>query len=94
MYKVLAGKPEGKRPLGRPKRKGRIKSEWILGVDWLAGRGVDSVGSGYGSVAGSCERGDKPSDSGAAELVGWLVIIIQKKLPRRLLHCAVSSSYI
>jgi hypothetical protein len=28
VYKVLVGKPEGKRPLGRPRRMG---SEWILG---------------------------------------------------------------
>jgi hypothetical protein len=38
VYKVLVGKPQGKRPLGRPRRMG---SEWILerlawgGVDWI-----------------------------------------------------------
>jgi hypothetical protein len=31
VYKVLIGKPEGKRPLGRPRLGGRI-SEWILGI--------------------------------------------------------------
>jgi hypothetical protein len=30
---------------------------------------VDSVGSGKGPVAGSCEYGDEPSGSGATELV-------------------------
>jgi hypothetical protein len=30
---------------------------------------VDPVGSGYGSVVGSCEYGDEPSGSGATELV-------------------------
>jgi hypothetical protein len=35
VYRVLAGKPEGKRPLGN---QGRTGSEWILGR--LAGRGV------------------------------------------------------
>jgi hypothetical protein len=30
---------------------------------------VDPAGSGYGPVAGSCEYGDEPSDSGATELV-------------------------
>jgi hypothetical protein len=30
---------------------------------------VDSPGSGYGPVAGSCEHGDEPSGSGATELV-------------------------
>jgi hypothetical protein len=39
---------------------------------------VDSVGSGYGQVAGCCESGYEPSDSGATESlllmsVGWLV---------------------
>jgi hypothetical protein len=49
VYKVLAGKPEGKRPLGRPRRrwKGRIRMDlreiglgggvWI-GFDWLRTR--------------------------------------------------------
>jgi hypothetical protein len=30
---------------------------------------VDSVGLGYGPVAGCCEYGDEPSGSGATELV-------------------------
>jgi hypothetical protein len=44
VYKVLAGKPEGKRPLGRPRRrwedgirmdlKGLACGVWI-GFDWL-----------------------------------------------------------
>jgi hypothetical protein len=44
-YRVLVGKPEGKRPLGRPKI--RWKDGIIIGVgilaDWC---GVDSAGSG------------------------------------------------
>jgi hypothetical protein len=41
VYKVLVGKPEGKRPLGRPRRRWKMRSEWILrrlawgGVDWI-----------------------------------------------------------
>jgi hypothetical protein len=41
LYKVLVGKPEGKRPLGRPRLSWRMGSEWILGrlawggVDWI-----------------------------------------------------------
>jgi hypothetical protein len=31
LYKVLIGKPEGKRLLGRPRRKW-MRSEWILGI--------------------------------------------------------------
>jgi hypothetical protein len=30
-YKILVGKPEGKRPLGRPRQDGRIILKWILG---------------------------------------------------------------
>jgi hypothetical protein len=34
---------------------------------------VDSPGSGYGPLAGSCECGDEPSGSGTMELVTiWL----------------------
>jgi hypothetical protein len=32
-------------------------------------RGMDSIGSGEGPVAGCCECGDEPSGSGATELV-------------------------
>jgi hypothetical protein len=44
VYRVLVGKPEGKRPLGRPRLDGRIILEWICkkwdvgvrtGLDWL-----------------------------------------------------------
>jgi hypothetical protein len=31
VYKVFVGKPEGKRPLGRPRCRWKIGSEWILG---------------------------------------------------------------
>jgi hypothetical protein len=37
--------------------------------EWLGECGVDSVGSGHGPVAGSCERDDEPSGSGAKELI-------------------------
>jgi hypothetical protein len=33
--------------------------------------GVDSPGSGYGPVAGSCEHGDEVSGFGATNLVSW-----------------------
>jgi hypothetical protein len=29
-YRILVGKPEGKRPLGRPRRRWRIRLGWIL----------------------------------------------------------------
>jgi hypothetical protein len=34
---------------------------------------VDPVGSGWEKVAGCCECGDEPSDSGATELFSSLV---------------------
>jgi hypothetical protein len=47
VYKVLVGKPEGKRPLGKPRRR------WEDGIgmdlreiDWGEGCGLDSTGSG------------------------------------------------
>jgi hypothetical protein len=65
VYKVLVGKPEGKRPLGRPREDG---SECILGrLAW--GCGLDSTGSGQGPVAGCCECGDEPSGSCAMDFV-------------------------
>jgi hypothetical protein len=68
--KVLVGKPEGKRPLGRPSRKWEngIRMDlreigwkvWI-GFDWLRIR-----------TSGECD--DEPSGSSATKLVSSLVI--------------------
>jgi hypothetical protein len=47
VYKVLVGKSEGKRPLGRPRRRwepGHKMALWAIG--WGGGGGVDSPGSG------------------------------------------------
>jgi hypothetical protein len=68
VYKFLVGKPERKRPLGRPRRR------WENGIrmDLETGLGVcgfDSTGSGQGPMAGCCECGDEPSGSCATELV-------------------------
>jgi hypothetical protein len=64
VYKVLVGKPEGKRPLGRPRRR------WDDGIRMdLRETGLDSTGSGQGPVAGYGECGDEPSGSCATELV-------------------------
>jgi hypothetical protein len=67
VYKVLVGKPEGKRPLGRPGRR------WENGIrmglmDIVWGCGVDSTGSGLGQVAGCCECDDEPLGSDVTEL--------------------------
>jgi hypothetical protein len=68
VYKVLVGKPGKIRPLGRQ------RSRWEKGnrmdlreIGW--GCGVDLSGSGQRPVAGCCECVDKPSGSGATELV-------------------------
>jgi hypothetical protein len=70
VYKVLVGKPEGKRTPGRPRR-----SRWEDGIRMDlrenclgGGGGLDSTGSGQGPVAGCCECGDEPSGSCATEL--------------------------
>jgi hypothetical protein len=64
VYKVLVGKPEGKRPLGRPRwdQNGSFSEiGWGCRLDW--------TGSGQGPVASCCECGDEPSGSCATELV-------------------------
>jgi hypothetical protein len=53
-YRILVGKPEGKRPLGRPKRR------WVDNIkmrDRMEWSGLD------GLVEGSCEHGIEPSGS-------------------------------
>jgi hypothetical protein len=45
VYKILTGKPEGKRTLGRPRRRWEIISGWILGR-YAAECGVGSIVSG------------------------------------------------
>jgi hypothetical protein len=62
-YRILVGKPEGQRPLGRPRRRwvDDIKMD-LRDIDW-EGMGLDRAGSGYGPVEGSCEHGDEPSGS-------------------------------
>ena len=51
-YRVLVGKPEGKRPLGRPRRRwvdilGWICRRWVVGM-WT-GLGWPRIGMGGGS---------------------------------------------
>jgi hypothetical protein len=70
LYKDLVGKPEGKRPPGRPKSRWEdgIKTD-LREIDLGGGGGLDSTVSGQGPVAGCCECGDEPSGSCATELV-------------------------
>jgi hypothetical protein len=63
LYRVLVGKPEGKRPFGRPRRR------------WEDGIRMDLREIGWGSAEwsllrmetgeGSCEYGDEPAGSDA-----------------------------
>jgi hypothetical protein len=62
LYRVLVGRPEGKRPLGRPRRRWKygIKMDlretgWVC-VEWIP-------------LAGCCECGDEPPGSVATDLV-------------------------
>jgi hypothetical protein len=52
VYKVLAGKPEGKRPLGRPRPRWEDGIIMDLREIGLGGCGLDSTGSGQRPVAG------------------------------------------
>jgi hypothetical protein len=65
VYRVLGGNPGAKKHLEDQGVDGRMGSKWTL----RRGGGVDSPGSGQGSLVGSCECGDEPSCSGATEFV-------------------------
>jgi hypothetical protein len=70
------GKPEGKSPFERPRRR------WEDGIrmdlrDWLRGCGLNSTVSGQGPVACCCECGDEPSGSCATELVSRTNLIYE-----------------
>jgi hypothetical protein len=57
--RMLVAKPEGKRPLGRTKRRWEMM-KWIsekCGVNC----GLDSFGSGQGPVAACRDHGNEPS---------------------------------
>jgi hypothetical protein len=61
-YRILVGKPEYKRPLGRPRRRwvDNIKMD-LREIGW------------YGLVEGSCEHGNEPSGSLKCwEFLEWL----------------------
>jgi hypothetical protein len=67
-YRILVGKPEGKGPLGRPRRRwvDNIKMDlrnigWY-GVDWV------NLAQDRDQWDGSCEHGDEPS--GSLKLLG------------------------
>jgi hypothetical protein len=69
VYKVLMGKAEGKRSLGRPRRRWEdgIRMD-LREIGWGEYR-LDQADSGQAPVAGFCEYGDETSGSGATELI-------------------------
>jgi hypothetical protein len=46
VHRVLVGKPEGKRPLGRPRRRWEDNIKMDLEGSWRGSSGLDGVGSG------------------------------------------------
>jgi hypothetical protein len=62
VYRVLVGKPEGKRPLGRPRRrwedniKADLQEVGCRGMDWI------EVAQDR-ELADTCECGNEPSGS-------------------------------
>ena len=46
VHRVLVGKPEGKRPLGRPRRRWEDSIKMDLQGSWRGSWGLDEVGSG------------------------------------------------
>jgi hypothetical protein len=54
---------------------------------------VDPVGSGQGPVAGSCEYGDEPADSGTTEFVSNHFSSLQPIHFCQCLGCFMSPSY-
>jgi hypothetical protein len=57
------GKPEGKRPLGRPRRIWEVYIKIDLQEVGCGGYGLARAGSGQGQVAGTCECGNDRSGS-------------------------------
>jgi len=62
LYRVLMGEPEGRRPLGRPRRSwvDNIRMDLQEVGCWY---GLDWAGPGYRQVADPCECGNEPSGS-------------------------------
>jgi hypothetical protein len=56
----LVGKPEGKRPLGRPRHRRKDNVRMDVRENWVRRYGLDASGSGLEPVAGFCEHDDEP----------------------------------
>jgi hypothetical protein len=60
-YNILVGRPEGRRPLGRPRR--RWEDNIKMDLREIGFGDVDWIHLAQGYVAGCCEHGDEPSGS-------------------------------
>jgi hypothetical protein len=60
-HKLLLGKAEGKRPLGRPRRSRGANNKIHLGEIRLIWTGLDWSVSGYEQSEEVCEHGNEPS---------------------------------
>jgi hypothetical protein len=63
VYRILVGKPDRRRPLGRPRRRREDNTKMGSSGSGMWRCGLDGAGSGYGQVAGICKCGNEPSGS-------------------------------
>jgi len=61
--RVSVGKPGGKRPLQRTRRRWEDNFKMDIQEVGCWGHGLERAGLRYGQVAGTCERGNEPSGS-------------------------------
>jgi hypothetical protein len=62
VYRFLMGKPEGKRPLGKPRRRWDYNIKMDLQEVRCGVYGLDRAASGLEQAEGTCECGNEPSD--------------------------------
>jgi hypothetical protein len=60
---MLVGNPEEKRPLGRPRRRWVVNNKMDLRKIGWGGIGFIDLPEDSDQFDGSCEHGNKPSDS-------------------------------
>jgi hypothetical protein len=84
VYRVLVKKPEGKRPLGRPRRRRRVILRWVF-RSGMCRYGLDLARSWYRQAADTSECGNKLSGSLNAGnfLTSWKPVSFSR---RTLLH--------
>jgi len=63
VYRVLIRKPEGRRPLGRPRRRWEDYIKMDVQKRGVGGLGLDCSDSREGQVVGACECSNEPSNS-------------------------------